>query len=115
MSEKQCGSCKYYWKSDDELVNILNNQLEKIKIYDKELMACYDTLTTRRICKLLNEQEAIIQDLKTRNQRQYELLKEIFDFMYARDWKALEQIVEEWEEADRLLQAEFKCCNGGDF
>ena len=147
MSEKQCGSCKYYWKSDDELVNILNNQLEKIKIYDKELMACYDILTTtmteyymeelydeyaikkedtiiavidsgsnaRRICKLLNEQEAIIQDLKTRNQRQYELLKEIFDFMYARDWKALEQIVEEWEETDRLLQAEFKCCNGGDF
>lgn len=62
----------------------------------------------------LNEQEETIQDLKTRNNRQYELLKKITDLMCARDWKTLDQMVEEWEESDRLLKSEFKCCNDGD-
>ena len=65
-------------------------------------------MTDKEVVNVLNEQEETIQDLKTRNQRQYKLLKKITDYMYARDWKALEQMVEEWEEADRLLQAEFK-------
>ena len=62
----------------------------------------------------LNEKEETIQDLKTRNNRQYDLLKKITDYMDARNWEALEQMVVEWEEADRLLKAEYKCCNWGD-
>ena len=34
--------------------------------------------------------------------------------MDARNWEALEQMVVEWEKADRLLKTEFKCCNWGD-
>ena len=82
-------------------------------IYDWEGIDDYyhlgnDTRDVKAICDTLNKQEETIQDLKTRNNRQYKLLKKITDYMYARDWKALEQMVEEWEEADRLLQAEFK-------
>ena len=69
---------------NDEIVKILNEQ-------DKEISDCYDT----------------IHDLETRNKRQYDLLTEITDLMMERDWKELEKIVEDWEESDRLLQAEW--------
>ena len=57
-----------------------------------------------RIIDLLNEKEEQIKELEARNKRQYYSLKKIFDLMYARDWKALESIVEDWEEFDKLLQ-----------
>ena len=47
--------------------------------------------------------EKSIKKLETRNKQQHDSLKTIFNLMYARDWKALENIVEGWEESDRLL------------
>ena len=71
-------------------------------------------MTGGEVVDKLNEQEETIQDLKTRNKRQYDLLKKITDLMYARDWKSLEQIVNNWEEEDRLVQAESRHWNGSD-
>lgn len=81
-------------------------------IETEERYSTENELEANSLCKLLNEQEETIQDLKTRNNRQYDLLKKLSDLMYKRDWKSLEKIVEDWEESDRLLQAEFKCCDG---
>ena len=71
-----------------------------------------EELWNPKVVDRLNEQEERIKDLETRNNRQYDLLKKLSDLMYKRDWKSLEKIVEDWEESDRLLQAEFKCCDG---
>lgn len=67
-----------------------------------------DSLNSDEICDLLNEQEETIQDLKTRNKRQYNLLTEITDLMRKRDWKGLEKIIEDREACERLLQAEWR-------
>lgn len=61
------------------------------------------------IVDLLNEQDTKIKQLKSRNKRQYELLKKYSDLMFARDWKTLEKIVEETEKQEELLQKEFRC------
>ena len=89
------------------------NEMKRPIIYDeiseKEYCNGYD------IADLLNYKEGKITELEERNNRQYKLLKEIWDLifdrnwellnlMYARNWKALEGIVEDLEESDRLLQ-----------
>ena len=54
--------------------------------------------------KILKER---INELEERNQRQYNRLKELGDLMLKRDWKTLEQIVDEWEKQEELLQSEW--------
>jgi len=84
------------------------------------------SLTGKELCDLLNEQEETIQTqkdyiirmghgtifeemkrLKERNQRQYERLKELTDLMFKRDWKTLETMVDEWEQAEEQLEREW--------
>ena len=79
------------------------------RIYDNnEEIACADTIDdAEMLVDRLNEQEEEIQELKQRNQRQYELLKELTELMYERQWGKLENMVEEWEKADELLQKEW--------
>lgn len=60
-----------------------------------------------QISNYLNEQDETIQELKIRNERQYEILQAITDLMCARDWESLEKIVEGWEETDKRLRAEW--------
>lgn len=62
----------------------------------------------------LDEQEERIQEVEERNQRQYERLKEITDLMSKRDRETLEKIVEDWEQTEELLQAEFGNYGGVD-
>ena len=85
----------------DLLVKFLNHQEQSIQQWRKSNDCFADKLETA---------EKEIQQLKERNQRQYYSLKKISDLMYARDWKALESIVEDWEESDRLLQQEIYWC-----
>ena len=107
MTEKQCGSCKYYRKSDDELVNILNNQLEKIKIYDKELMACYDTLTTIiELCntvlgydfKNVNDKADFCHMLNDMDNKDLAFLKECFKAIRNRDLRKMNSLTMEIKE-----------------
>lgn len=86
----------------------------------------YNMLTQFEAVDRLNEQEETIQTqkdyiirmghgtifeemkrLKERNQRQYERLKEITDLMCARDWKTLETMVDDWEQAEKQLEREW--------
>lgn len=63
--------------------------------------------TAKEMCNWLNGREDEIQELKQRNKRQCERLKEITDLMQNRDWESLEKMVKDWEEAEELLQAEW--------
>lgn len=53
------------------------------------------------------KQKRKIKELEERNQRQYNRLKGLTDIMQKRDWKTLENMVEEWEKQEELLQAEW--------
>ena len=70
----------------------------------------YPTMSDEQVVKLLNEQSEQITELKQRNQRQYNRLKELGDLMLKRDWKTLENIVEEWEKQEKLLNQEWNNC-----
>lgn len=85
--------------SNSEVVDILNNQEEEIK----ELEKCREELFIRE-----RDTKNECRELKERNQRQYERLKELTELMYERQWGKLEDMVEEWEKADELLQAEWR-------
>ena len=63
-----------------------------------------------QVVRRLNEQDKQIRELETRNKRQYEQLKKITDLIFNRNWEALELIVEDWEESNGLLQAEYGNC-----
>ena len=66
-----------------------------------------EVLTFGEVIDKLNEQEETINELKQRNQRQYERLKQLTDLMQKRDWKTLEQIADGWEKQEELLQKEW--------
>ena len=85
--------------SNSEIVDILNEQEEEIK----ELEKCREELFIRE-----RDTKNECRELKERNQRQYERLKELTELMYERQWGKLEDMVEEWEKADELLQAEWR-------
>ena len=53
------------------------------------------------------KQKRKIKELETRNQRQYDRLKELTELMYERQWEKLENMVDDWEKADELLEQEW--------
>ena len=82
----------------------------------------------QKVCDLLNEQEELIkrlktireeqtetilkqkrkmQELETRNKRQYNRLKELTELMYEKQWEKLENMVNEWEKQEELLRVEW--------
>ena len=63
-----------------------------------------DVLTFGEIIDKLNVQEETINELKTRNKRQYERLKNIGDLMFKRDWETLGLIVDKWEKEEEQLR-----------
>ena len=85
--------------SNSEIVDILNEQEEEIK----ELEKCREELFIRE-----RDTKNECRELKERNQRQYERLKELTELMYERQWGKLEDMVEEKEKADELLQADWR-------
>lgn len=87
------------------IVNQLNNKNERIKELEKENKQLQiEVLGQSEEIEILSDEN---QQLKERNQRQYNRLKEITDLMFKRDWKTLEQIADEWEKQEELLQAEW--------
>lgn len=91
----------------DKKNNELKERIKELKKENKELQI--EVLGQSEEIEIISDEK---QQLKARNKRQYKLLNKITDLMCKRDWKALEQIVEDWEESDRLLQEEFKCYDG---
>lgn len=88
-----------YIESYEDITKLLNEQEKRINKLEK----CREELFIRER-DIKNEW----RELKERNQRQYERLKQLTDLMQKKDWKALEKIVDDWEKADKLLQAEWR-------
>ena len=81
-----------------EIVDLLNEQKERIKQLQIDIMGQSEEI------EILSDEN---QQLKERNQRQYNRLKELTELMYEKQWGKLENMVEEWENADELLQKEW--------
>ena len=61
-------------------------------------------MNVQQIVDKLNNQEERIKDLETRNNRQYERLKELTDLMFKREWETLNDMVDKWEKEEEYLQ-----------
>ena len=122
MSEKKQFHLKIIWKNREK------TEAHEIVLYDggQPLCELISVDDARLVRDIMNEQEETIQTqkeyiirmghgtifeemkrLKERNQRQYERLKEITDLMCARDWKTLETMVDDWEQAEKQLEREW--------
>ena len=82
---------------EDKIGTILK---QKRKI--QELERCREELFIRE-----RDTKNELRELKERNKRQYDRLKELTELMYERQWGKLENMVDEWEKADELLQTEW--------
>ena len=87
--------------------------IDKVESKEKNAICIYNDLgvppysSAKAVCNKLNEQEETINELKQRNQRQYNRLKELTELMYEKQWGKLENMVDEWEKADELLEQEW--------
>ena len=88
-------------KQAQKVVDLLNEQ--------EELINRLKTIREEQTETIL-KQKRKIQELETRNKRQYNRIKEITDLMTKRDWETLDNMVEEWEKADELLEQEWNNC-----
>ena len=88
-------------KQAQKVVDLLNEQEELIKRLKQIREEQTETIL---------KQKRKIQELETRNKRQYNRIKEITDLMTKRDWETLDNMVEEWEKADELLEQEWNNC-----
>ena len=61
----------------------------------------------KQVVVLHNSLTSANNELKQRNQRQYERLKELGDLILKKDWKTLKNIADEWEKQEELLQVEW--------
>ena len=99
MTEKQF-HLKIKWKNREKTEAI------EIVLYDggQPLCELISVDDARLVRDVLNEQEERIQELETRNKRQYERLKNIGDLMFKRDWETLGLIVDKWEKEEEQLR-----------
>ena len=89
----------------------IRKETTQYEIYDNLKTGEYPSIepffykhSAKKMCEFLNRQEEEIQELKQRNQRQYNQLKELTDLMFKRDWETLNNMVEEWEKEEEQLQ-----------
>ena len=77
---------------DYELDYIADSQqgFKKVDLYD--------------CCDLLNENE----QLKQRNNRQYEQLGRLYNLIEQKEWRALTDIIDDFKKSDEQLQKEWK-------
>ena len=77
------------------------DDLDKCKYSDIRRNDKTTLLRNRDVVDILNKQEYIIEELKTRDKRQHYCLKKIWSLIFAKDWKELEKqaiILEKREE-----------------
>ena len=88
--------------SDEEQANLICDKLNE----QEELIKRLKTIREEQTETILKEKRKI-KELETRNNRQYDRLKELTELMYERQWGKLENMVEEWEKVEELLQKEW--------
>ena len=97
MVMTDCNNCKH----ENECNHSERYDYTYDRIIDYQTDKEYNS--NKDISELLNWQDEQIQDLKTRNKRQYELLKKIGDLMLKKDWETLGLIVDEWEKEEERI------------
>ena len=70
-----------------------------------DLADCY--LTCGDVVNILNELNDENEDLKQRNNRQYEQLGRLYDLIEQKEWRVLTDIIDDFKKSDEQLQKEW--------
>ena len=98
---------------NDELVDILNNQLEMMVIYEKEIVAYHDALTTIiELCtavlnydfKNVNNKVDFCHMLNEMDNKDLAFLKECFEAIRNRDLKKMTSLIMEIKKAKEIYK-----------
>ena len=63
----------------------------------------------RQLCEELNKLNEENEQLQERNDRQANSLDELYNLIEKEDWKALQQIIQDFKDCEEQLQKEWKC------
>ena len=85
-----------------ELLNSLNDENEQLQIKIADLQ--YDNKNYKIN---LNDQKRENKELKQRNNRQYEQLGRLYNLIEQKDWRALNDILDDFKKCDEQLQKEW--------
>ena len=99
---------RYYQRDFEELYYIIDSNVIPEKEFDEKEMydgytAFEDSMTGEEIVDLLNENE----ELKQRNNRQYEQLGRLYDLIEQKEWRVLTDIIDDFKKSDEQLQKEW--------
>ena len=84
------------------LLNELNDENKKLKIFLKAVNEELDL--ANRDCDILEEE---YEQLKQRNNRQYEQLGRLYDLIEQKKWRVLTDIIDDFKKSDEQLQKEW--------
>lgn len=84
--------------SFDEVVDLLNEQHEQIERLKGNFRALDEVK-----CEIAEENE----ELKQRNNRQYEQLGRLYDLIEQKEWRVLTDIIDDFKKSDEQLQKEW--------
>ena len=84
------------------ILNELNDENEQLKIFLKAVNEELDL--ANRDCDILEEEN---EQLKQRNNRQYEQLGRLYDLIEQKKWRVLTDIIDEFKKSDEQLQKEW--------
>ena len=85
-----------------ELLNSLNDENEQLQIKIADLK--YDNKNYKIN---LNDQKRENKELKQRNNRQYEQLGRLYNLIEQKDWRALNDILDDFKKCEEQLQKEW--------
>ena len=81
-------------------------------IYDFQaedtLCESYDEDAYGEVCKKLNELAEENKELQERNNRQYKQLDDLYRLIEEKDWRALSDIMDDFQKAEEQLQKEWR-------
>ena len=82
---------------------ITDTQKKEDLYFDKEFL----DVTLPKTYELLNELADENEELKQRNNRQYEQLGRLYDLIEQKEWRVLTDIIDDFKKSDEQLQKEW--------
>ena len=82
---------------------ITDTQKRKHLYFDKKFL----DVTLPKTYELLNELADENEELKQRNNRQYEQLGRLYDLIEQKEWRVLTDIIDDFKKSDEQLQKEW--------
>ena len=101
----------YDWLTESHKIVDLLNKLEN---ENRQLRLELDThkhplWSTREAERVVNELKKENEQLKQRNNRQYEQLGRLYNLIEQKDWRALNDILDDFKRCEEQLRREWKC------